>query len=82
MTFPGENLVLGKYCGPSIYLGPALTSKSTRKNGQHVHRSTYKALTPDKLVKPNEIKARYGCNTVIKEKIGPAASAKDFECNP
>ena len=40
VTFPGDNLVLGRYCGPSIDVGPALTPKIPRNNGQQVHRST------------------------------------------
>ena len=27
VTFPGDKLVLGRYCGPSIDVGPALTAK-------------------------------------------------------
>ena len=58
MTFPGDKLVLGRYFGPSIDVGRALTDKILRKNGQQVHSSTYMALTPEELVKPDEIKAR------------------------
>ena len=25
VTFPGDKLVIGSYCGPSIYVGPAIT---------------------------------------------------------
>ena len=37
VTFPGDKLVLGRYCGPSIDVGPALTAKIMRNNGQQVH---------------------------------------------
>ena len=47
VTFPGDKLVLGRYCGPSIDVGPALTANIMRNNGQQVHSSTYSALTPD-----------------------------------
>ena len=47
VTFPGYKLVLGRYCGPSIDVGPAITDKILRKNGQQVHRYTYSELTPD-----------------------------------
>ena len=78
VTFPGDKLVLGRYCGPSFYVGPALTAKILRKNGQQVYRSTYRALTLYELVNPYEIKARDEFETAIKEKLGPAASAKVF----
>ena len=35
VTFPGDKLVLGIYCGPSIDVGPALTAKILIKNEQH-----------------------------------------------
>ena len=67
MTFPGEKLVLGRYCGTSIDVGPSLTDKILRKNGQQFHRSTKRALTPDKLVNPDEIKARDEFDTDLEE---------------
>ena len=82
MTFPGYKLVLGRYFGPSIDVGPALTAKILRNNGQQVHRSTYGSLTPDELVNPDEIKACDEVDTTIDEKLGPAASAKAFESDP
>ena len=47
MTFPGDKLVLGRYCGPSIDVGPELTAKIMRNNWQQVHSSTYRSLKPD-----------------------------------
>ena len=41
VTFPWVNLVLGRYFGSSIDVGPALTAKIMRNNGQQFHRSTY-----------------------------------------
>ena len=40
VTFPREKLFLGRYCGTSIDVGPALTAKILRKNGKQAHRST------------------------------------------
>ena len=64
--------------GLVLILG-ALTVKILRKNGQQVHTSTYRSLTTDELVNPDEIKARGEFDTAIKEKLGPAELAKDFE---
>ena len=82
MTFPGEKLVLGRNCGPSIYLEPALTVNILRKNGQQVHRSTYRELTPYELVNPDDIKACDEFDTAIEEKLGPTTSAKYFDSEP
>ena len=77
MTFPGDKMVLGRYCGPSIEVGPALTAKIMRKNGPQVHRSTYTPLTPDELVNPNGIKVCDEFKTAIGKNLGLAASAED-----
>ena len=82
MTFSGDKLVIGRYCRTSIDVGPALTDKIMRNNWQQVHRSIYIALTPDELVNTDNIKARDEFDTSIKEKLGPAAPAKDFESDP
>ena len=82
MTFPGDKLVLGRYCGPSTDVGPALTAKIMRNNGQQVQRSTYRALKTDELVNPDDIKARDEFNMAIGEKLCPAASAEGFESDP
>ena len=82
VTFPGDKLALGRYCGPSIDVEPALTSNILRNNGQKVHRSIYRALTTDELVNLDEIKACDESDTSIEEKLGPTSSAKYFENDP
>ena len=47
--FPNDVLKLGCYLGPSIDVGPAMTTKILTENGQVLHRSAYKPLTPDEL---------------------------------
>ena len=45
VAFPDDNPVLGRYLGPAINVGPALTAKILKANGEVVYRSTYRALT-------------------------------------
>ena len=40
IPFPEDQWGLGRYLGPSIDIGPAMTAKLLRANGQVVHRST------------------------------------------
>ena len=54
MQFPEDKLVLGRYLGPSIDAGPALTAKILKENGKVVHRSAYRGLTPENIVSPIE----------------------------
>ena len=56
MTLPGDKLVLGRYCGPSIDFGTAFTTNIQIKNGQQVYRSIYRTLTLDELVNPDDNK--------------------------
>ena len=48
--FPDDMLKLGHYLGPSIDIGLAMTTKILMEDGQVLHRSTYRLLTPDKLL--------------------------------
>ncbi len=47
VSFPEDPLVLGKYLGPSIDVGPEMTAKILTPTGEVVHCSTYKPLTPE-----------------------------------
>ena len=40
-----DMLKLGGYLGPSIDIGPAMTTKIVMQNRQVLHRSTYRSLT-------------------------------------
>ncbi len=60
VSFPDNLLVLGKYLGPSIDIGHAMTAKILTPTGKVVHHSTYKLLTPKELadtIKQNCMKA-------------------------
>ena len=43
--FPADNPILGRYLGPAIDVGPAMTAKILKSNGEVIFRSTYRALT-------------------------------------
>jgi hypothetical protein len=45
VAFPDDNPVLGRYLRPAIDVGPALTTKTLKANGEVVYRSAYRALT-------------------------------------
>jgi hypothetical protein len=50
---PEDKLVLGRYLGPSIDIGPAMTAKALKQNGQRVHRRTFQGLTEDERLGPS-----------------------------
>ena len=45
--FPDNMLKLGHFLGPSIDIGPAMTTKFLMESGQVLYRSTHGQLTPD-----------------------------------
>ena len=47
IQYPGENTVLGRYLGPTIYVGPAMTTKIMKSNREVVYRMTYCVLKED-----------------------------------
>jgi hypothetical protein len=49
MTYSDDKMVLGRDLGPAIDIGPAMTRKIIKVNGQMVYRSTVRGLTRDKL---------------------------------
>ena len=48
--FSDDMMKLGCYLGPSIDINQAMTAKILTENGQVLHRSTYRLLTPDELL--------------------------------
>ena len=78
VQFPDENPVLGRYLGPAIDVGPAMTAKILKSNGEVVHRSTYRGLTDDEIENLAHISMRDEFDTDIRDKLGPDVSPDDF----
>ena len=55
VAYPESKLVLGRYLVPSTEIGPAMTAKIIKANGQYTHRSTLRALTQDDTDSPEEL---------------------------
>ena len=79
VSYPDDKVILGRYLGPSIDIGPALTAKILKSNGEVVHRSTYRALTPEEIESEEEQAARKEFDAAIAIKLGPQATKQDFE---
>jgi hypothetical protein len=79
IQFSDDSLVLGRYLGPSIDVGPVLTAKILKQNGEVVHWSTYRGLTPEEIANPVEQAAMKHFDETIEVKLGPKASIDDFK---
>jgi transposase len=79
IPFPEDKLVLGRYLGPSTDIGPAMTAKILKSNGQYVHRTTLRALTDDEIASPDELRERTEWDDAIRAKLGPGSTMDDFK---
>ena len=77
--FPQDKYVLGRYCGPSFEISSAMCAKILKQNGQYVHRSTFRPLTPEEWQSEDEKKARQQFDQEIQERLGKPSNAKDFD---
>jgi hypothetical protein len=79
VSYPEDKVVLDRYLGPSIDVGPALTAKILKDNGQIVPRSTYRGLTPEEIESPLEQAKRKKFDEKVEIALGPKASLEDFQ---
>ena len=73
-TFPDDKMILGRYLGPATDVGPIMTSKILKSNGQIVYRLTARSLTPEETDDPVQIEARRQFTQALDECIGPGAT--------
>jgi hypothetical protein len=78
VAFPDDNPVLGRYLGPAIDVGPALTAKILKANGEVVYRLTYHALTDVEQANAAHVCRRIEFDLNILDKFGPETTPDDF----
>jgi len=77
-AFPKPREQLWRWLGPAVDIGPTMTGKILKENGQVLYRSTYRALNPEELESPEHKKLRDACDLSIAEKIGGPTMEKDL----
>ena len=78
-TFPETKFHVGRWLGPAVDVGSALTYKILKSNGQVVPRSTIRHLTLDELANPDHISMKKGFDNNIIQKLGVPATEHDFD---
>jgi hypothetical protein len=78
IAFPDKRLTLGRYLGPAINIGLALTAKILKQNGQYVCCLNLRHLTPEETLCTVQIAARLHFDNMIVERIGPKSVPGDF----
>jgi hypothetical protein len=77
-SFPDDKLILGRFLGPAIDTGSALTAKILKSNSVFVCRSTLQHLTDEELNSPVHMDMRRKFDESINLHLGPAALPQDF----
>ena len=77
-NFPDDKELLGCYLGPSIDVGPAMTAKILKANGQVLHRSTYRALNQAEWASEEERKAQQAFDQTMEAKLGIKMNWEDL----
>jgi hypothetical protein len=78
VAFPDDNPVLGPYLGPAINVGPTLTAKILKANGEVVYRPAYHTLTDVEWANAVHVCCQVEFNLNILNKFGPETTPDDF----
>ena len=70
---------MGRWLGPAIDVGSALTYKILKSNGGVLPRSTIRHLTHNELTNPDHIAITKAFDDNIIQKIGVPATENDFD---
>ncbi|KAI2493823.1 Reverse transcriptase (RNA-dependent DNA polymerase) [Fragilaria crotonensis] len=75
-------MVLGRDLGPAIDIGPAMTRKVLKMNGQVVYRSTVRSLTLDEMADETMKRKREEFTSRINSALGDGFKYEDFASDP
>ncbi len=74
LEYPNPPEALGRWLGPALDIGPAMTCKILKQNGQVINTSTYRPLTQTELV--DETAEMKAFDDAIKKKLGEPMTEK------
>ena len=70
---------MGRYLGPAIDVGSAMTYKILEENFEYVCRTTFRSLKPNELAFSEHKQLRDDFNTSVADSLGPAITVYDFD---
>jgi len=82
IPFPEDKMVLGRDLGPAIDIGPAMSRKILKENGQVVIRSTVRSLNEDELMSEDKKAKRKAFDENVHKVLGDAFRPEDFKDDP
>ena len=78
LSYPDDKLILGRYLGPAMDFGSALTAKILQPNGQFVCRLTLRHLNDEELQSPVHLDKQRQFDGSVATHLGPASTVQDF----
>jgi hypothetical protein len=82
VPFPDDQMVLGRDLGPAIDIGPAMTRKILKENGQIVYRSTVRHLTPDEWKNEDMATRRRNFDQKVQQLLGESFDFDVLKTDP
>ena len=70
VSYPDDRQVYGRWLGPALDIGPALTCKILKQNGQVIYTSTYRHLNQREINDSKEMQARRHFDREIHKLLG------------
>jgi hypothetical protein len=70
---------LGRDLGAAIDIGPAMSRKILKANGQVLYRTSVRSLTLDEIQSPTEIAERLKFDASMEETLGKSMLEADFK---
>jgi hypothetical protein len=81
-SFPDSKEWIGRDLGPAIDIGPAMSRKVLKINGEVMFRVSARGLTLDEIQIPDEQKRRQENDEAIKMKLGKGMQYHEFKLDP
>ena len=78
-SYPESKAQIGRYLGPAIDVGTAMTHKVLLPNGDYLCRASVRAWTPKEERNPDLLEARKLFMKRLHDSLGPACVTGDFE---
>ena len=82
VSFPEDYMVLGQYLSPALDIGPFMTRKIPKKNGEIVYQYKVRSLTPYETADPIRIKERDEFDVSVKAAFVKLPTEEDLAGDP
>ncbi len=79
IEYPDEPLQLGRYLGPAIDVGPAMTAMILQQNGEVVYHSTYHPLTIEEWADSSVQQIMIMFDQTAEERLGGKLTRTELE---